>query len=444
MAFLTISLSWFKLFRSQKKLLIFYKSALLEIGIFLIAAVAFDYLFASNERFFFVSPHPFWVLVLFITIQYGTNEGLLAAFCSTIALFSGKIPPQTVLQDHFEYIVFLIKNPILWCVSSVFIGEARMRQIHERDDLRLNIVKIEERDKVISQTYEGLKKAKEQIEVTLASEMISTIKAYRKLQNLSHSPREEVLQNLDTVINSMLQPKKFSIFEFSNQNLNLVKSIGWEQTDTFAKTFDKSHALNIEMKKNESTISVINPQQREILTNEGICATPIYDPDSLKSVGMIKIEDAPLNFLKPTTFELLNLLSPWVGNIYMKNTYKMLDDKGQLEPQEFKEKNFILQLAHQFNFSLSDIVISSLDQQYFEKKHAKLLEYIQKFLKKRRLSFATEIGDNRLFFTIPINLSQAYQLKSEIEEILDVEGLLSPQLQIEAISLYEKSDALDA
>src|SRR5688500_1753250 len=59
-------------------------SAIVETVAFLGIAVLLDYFYFSGNRFWSLEPHPFWLLVALVSVQYGTNEGVFAAAASSI------------------------------------------------------------------------------------------------------------------------------------------------------------------------------------------------------------------------------------------------------------------------------------------------------------------------------------------------------------------------
>ena len=59
------------------------QSALVEIAIFFIVALAIDFLFLDFGRYTSLQPHPFGLIVLLCAVQYGTGEALLAALCAS-------------------------------------------------------------------------------------------------------------------------------------------------------------------------------------------------------------------------------------------------------------------------------------------------------------------------------------------------------------------------
>jgi hypothetical protein len=145
--------------------------AFLEIVLFLAFALAIDWLFLDGTRFRSMSLHPFWILVLLVTVQYGTNAGLFAAIASTAALLAGNVPIQPAFQDRFQWLFEIMRLPLLWCLTAVTLGELRMRQIRERERLRGQVAEASRRDKILTDGYKRLNALKEALETRVAGQL---------------------------------------------------------------------------------------------------------------------------------------------------------------------------------------------------------------------------------------------------------------------------------
>ncbi len=107
-------------------------SAIIETIIFLGILLFFDYILGEGKHYTDVSPHPFWIIVLVISVQYGTAEGVIAVFLCTVALYAGYIPEIKFNESLFDYRVRLALTPTLWLIASVVLGEMRMRIDYDR------------------------------------------------------------------------------------------------------------------------------------------------------------------------------------------------------------------------------------------------------------------------------------------------------------------------
>src|SRR4051812_43219901 len=109
--------------------------SVIETGLFLAVGLSIDSAFLDGNRFQAAALHPFWIIILLTTVQYGTNAGVFATVASTIALLTGNLPEQQVSMDKYTWFSEVSRLPLLWFLTSVILGELRVRQIKERDDL---------------------------------------------------------------------------------------------------------------------------------------------------------------------------------------------------------------------------------------------------------------------------------------------------------------------
>lgn len=83
-----------------------------------------------------LSPHPFWIPVLLVSLQYGTVSGFLAAAVAIVlSLFAG-LPEQDIGENLFAYFLRVFGQPILWIAVALLVGQFRMRQLGAKQELR--------------------------------------------------------------------------------------------------------------------------------------------------------------------------------------------------------------------------------------------------------------------------------------------------------------------
>lgn len=84
-----------------------------------------------------LSPHPFWIPVLLVSLQYGTISGFIAAAAAIgLSLFAG-FPEQDIGENLFVYFVRVFGQPILWISVALLVGQFRMRQLGAKQELRI-------------------------------------------------------------------------------------------------------------------------------------------------------------------------------------------------------------------------------------------------------------------------------------------------------------------
>lgn len=290
-------------------------SALIEIAAFFIILTLGALLFGKPLNYIQVTPHPYWIVVILISAQYGTVEGLLAAFVASIFYFLGTFPERNILQDRSEYFYLLAKTPILWFVSAVILGELRMKHIRETAELQKKADEAKEQEKKIAESYSALKKIKERLEMRVASEMQTTLAMITTFKRLEERGKEGVIQGAFELTKTLIAPEKFSIYLLEDGELKKVAAEDWEKSDHYAHQFNTESPLFNEIVRKRNMVSY-STSNLEILGKEGVVAVPIIDPSTKEVFGMIKVEQIPFLRLRTSVIESLKTIGEWVGKAY--------------------------------------------------------------------------------------------------------------------------------
>lgn len=293
-------------------------SALFEITAFFIILSFVGLLFKLPINYYDVNPHPYWALVVLMAVQYGTREGLLAAFLSTVILLLGPLPVRNILQDKSTYFLLLAKTPLLWFVTAVILGELRLRQFNLSEKLRSIARESYEREKKVADSYSALKKLKERLEIHVASEMQTTLQvvtAFKELEEHSEQGEQGVIKGAIELTKTLVAPEKFSIFLLENGVLQCQAINGWSQKDNFKDHFEPDSPLYHSVIDERKTVSLYTSDPK-ILGSEGVLAVPIQSASEKRAFGMIKVEEIPVTRLNTSTIETLHLIGEWIGKSY--------------------------------------------------------------------------------------------------------------------------------
>lgn len=282
--------------------------ALAEIILLLGTALLIDWLFFDGTRFRSLLLHPFWIPVLLVTVQYGTNAGLISAVAATFALLAGNLPPQAIFQDRFAWLFGIVRLPLLWFVAAVVLGELRTRQIREREALREQLGEVSRRENVLAEAYKRLSAAKEALETRVAGQLRTSLSLYEAAKGIEKLDPSEVLLGVSKLIRSVMNPEKFSLYLLRNNALELALAEGWTSTDRYPRLYRPGSRIFREMVGRQRVLSVANPDDELVLAGEGLIAAPLIVPDTGRVIGILKIEKLgflDLNFNNVQTFQLL-------------------------------------------------------------------------------------------------------------------------------------------
>lgn len=349
------------------------RSALTEIAVYLTALLALDWWGFSGDRFWTVSPHPFWPIVLLLAIQYGTSEALLAAGCATAALLAGNIPPQSIDQDVYTYLFAIVKNPFLWTLAALVLGEIRMRHVRERRELEDSAARLEARGKELAAAYERLKVIKENLESRIATQLRTAVTMYQATRTLERQDPSEVLLGVVDTVRSIMNPIKCSLYLLREDTLEISVGHGWEPGDSHIRVFRPTSTLFREVIGNQRVLCAVNRDDEMILSTEGVLAGPLVDTETGSVLGMLKIEKLGFLDLHFSNIQTFKILCEWIADSYL-NAQRFETASGdnvyqpgtQVLTYSFfeRQKEFLKRLAVGVGFDVSLIVvrIDNLDE----------------------------------------------------------------------------------
>lgn len=288
------------------------RSAFFEALAFLTAAVLLNLLLGDGQRFISVNPHPFWIILLLVIVQYGQREAVFTALLATAFLLVGNMPEQSLTETMYDYYFRLFLQPLLWIVMALLLGSIRARQLHEREDLFESLWKSEQAAHILSDSYLSLKKANERLELRLAEERRSVLTVYRMTKTMSETKRS-FAEQVEGLMETALHPKKFSLFLYGDNALTLEKSFGWKANDPYARRFNEKSPLLRDLLKNNRVLCVCDEEQAGFLEREGIMAGPLYDEETGSLLGLLKIEEMDFIDFSANDLETFKIVCAWLA-----------------------------------------------------------------------------------------------------------------------------------
>jgi polysaccharide biosynthesis protein PelD len=375
---------------NMKKTLLGVKvSAIIEILIYLSAVCICSHIWGNGDRFINITPHPFWLILILIVIQYDLPETIVCILLMIIFLYAGNIPPQKFLVNTFDYYFSLSLRPILWLGVGILIDGIRKRRTKQASEFEKIIDDLNIKLETISKSYNTLQTKNENLEAKLASELNSSIKIYNAAKKLEQLDKINYMQIMEDVILAVLPANKFSIYLYDNdKGLSLSYASRWAKEDKYAKNFSSSSTLYNAIVIEKRTLFIARKRDEKILTNQGVLAGPLYDKNSGEILGMLKYENIDFNEIVSKKIELFKLLCQWLGSAYyniltvenakensMVNRDNMLYSNNFLQYQV----EFLTKLAKRTKFSLSSLSIKIAN-----------INSLNNFLKKKAVLFLGE------------------------------------------------------
>lgn len=353
------------------------RSALLEMALFYIVVIGISHVFSDGTRFVHVTPHPFWVIMLLILLQYGANEALVCAVFSSIVLYAWNMPEQLITETMYDYLLRITMEPFLWIATAIVTGGIRTRQILRYKEMKEDLEVAERGIDTITDAYSKVKALNESMETRLAGELSSSINTYKAARALESLNQQDILPAVENVISATLSPKKFSVFSFSDHGFDTSSTYGWVSGDPYASHFPPEHKLYQVIIGGQRIVCAINKEDARILTGEGLLAGPLINNTTGEVFGMLKIEELSFGDLSIHTVETFRVLCEWIGVAYGRaGTYTKVKESSVINQESNlfsfsffqQQKEFLTALARRVGFDFSMITVKLANAETLKKE----------------------------------------------------------------------------
>jgi len=288
-------------------------SALAEMGLLFALLLGVDAVFFGGTRFAGIEPHPFWIPVLLIAAQYGTGEGLIAALGASLALWLGVPAPVEAGQDRLDIAFAMAFQPALWLAAALIIGELSARRLARERRALTALSEAEDEIDALSEALDSEAQTRRRLEERVAGQLATVTGVYRAARELDGETPGEVLLGVTDLMRAVFAAEKFSVFLLNGETLEATHSEGWRSEDPYRRRLTREDPLFLAAIAREDALCVAYPDHQPILAGEGLAAVPIFDPESGRRFGLIKIERMPLADLTLASVQSLSAIGRWVG-----------------------------------------------------------------------------------------------------------------------------------
>ncbi len=267
------------------------RNALIELAIFFAIIVGLEFGLDTLPDLNELEPHPFWLPVLLLSLQYGTVSGLLAAAVSILFTAFMGWPEQDIGENHFSYLIRIWAEPILWIAAALLLGQFRMRQIAERRELHRNVHELRAQRTAIAAYSENLRERCERLERQIAGRRDPAGKALLNALSILATTDPELFQlRFGTALEVLLGPGQYSIFALRGDALVLAASHGWREKDLRQRKFAVDDPLALQLLDKLRGVTVLEAADEQLLAGQGLAAVPVRSNDGSRVLGFLKVE----------------------------------------------------------------------------------------------------------------------------------------------------------
>jgi hypothetical protein len=286
------------------------RNAVVEILVLLALPAALDYWVPAFPSLAEMHPHPFWLPVLLLSLQYGSVSGLLAAGVAIALSALLGWPEQEVGENHFNYLLRIWAQPVLWLVAALVLGQFRMRQIEEKQELRRHLGELSSQRTAIADYAGNLRERCEALERQLAvriePEARALLLALAALRNREADGRQAALRRALELSFGACQA---SLAVKEADGLRVVVRHGWQAGAPWSERIGAGHALHQAIAVEGRPVTVMVPGEEIDLGGEGLAAVPIYSSLGDRVLGMLKLESAPSEEIEASTLDRLAVIA---------------------------------------------------------------------------------------------------------------------------------------
>jgi len=355
-------------------------SALIEVVAFLLVINICSYYFGLGNRYIDIYPHPYWIILLVVVIQYDLKETIICVILMILFLYVGNMPIKKLTDTSFYYYMQLSIRPVLWLATAVVMDALRKKRMKITTELVELIKDSDEKLEVVSRSYNLLQKKNKNLELRLAGELNSAVKIYnaaRKLENLNASNYMDIMEK---VVLSVMNPVQFSIYTLDNNGLSRKYAYNRDKDSHYRNHFSNDSKLYRSIVVLKKKLSIVRSEDELILKGQGMLAGPLIDIGSGEVMGMIKFEKIDFEELDSKNIELFSILCEWLGSAY-RNVIRM----------DSAESNSVI------NF---DTMLYSVD--FFSRQ----VFFLTKLAKRSKIDFTS----------ITINIANREEISSDIKK----------------------------
>lgn len=283
--------------------------ALFELAVFLFIALA-EWLWEPFPDLNRLNPHPYWIPVLLLSLQYGTVSGLLAAAIAIAgSVLIGVVEPE-IGESYFAFLVRTWSQPVLWLVVALLVGAFRMRQIEYRDDLEAEVADLRARSLALVDHADNLKGRCDLLERRLAADSgPQTDRLLDAFGMLAEARGDGWGAALDSALDIVVPGAQASVFAVKGEDLALVHAHRWAEGAKWRREMRGAEPLAQAVLGEARALTILSAIDERMLAGEGLFAVPVIDPNGGAVVGLLKIETIGAKYIEAALTPRLAVLA---------------------------------------------------------------------------------------------------------------------------------------
>ena len=189
------------------------RAGVVELVVLFAILMIIERLLLSPGEFAKLQPHPYWLPVILLSLQYGTADGVLAAAVAIVAGIIIGSPTQGVGEEYYRYLIRVWAVPIAWITTAIIIGEIRARQRSQFVELNRDLWKAREQSGDITKHCYRLEEKIQRLEREFATVEANSLDSLTAaLEDLAHGDANEWRSALIRVHRGLMGTGSISLY----------------------------------------------------------------------------------------------------------------------------------------------------------------------------------------------------------------------------------------
>ena len=292
-------------------------SSTIETVIFLAAVLIVNHLLHADDRAYLgTEPHPFWAIIILISIRYPFRESILAAVIAACT-YSYFVLFPAAGTFHFSAISLYgdFKEPLLFLIVAGVISGYTQHLTERTGVLRRLLGERQTEVTVLRDANKASSEALRQLEARIAGESTSVLNLFEELARTKQMDSAGIKSDLVNVLETYAQAEVVTYYEVDRGHL---QELFTSRTGSEVATTNLSADILLSEALRSTDVAhlgqFLTESDLEGYTGLSLLAGALRDVDGI-ALGVVSIERMPFVEYNPYTFKMFETIVKWWGSI---------------------------------------------------------------------------------------------------------------------------------
>lgn len=289
-----------------------------EAGFLFLVLMIIEWIIPGAASLAQIAPHPFWVPVILLSVQYGSRTGLVVAAVATGLSWLAGWLPQTSQEDFYTYSLRVCREPALWIGAALIIGGLRNRQIDERLALEERLLITERQRDTIAGFCSELQEGLTIQERRAATAWVGSIEAGLLSLERLRAAREtaQMLALLQAAVVEWLGRASWTLYPLSGSELRPAHTSEDSPGTTQAAALVRTAMIYAVACHRPRVLSIFDEADAALLDGVGVFACPVRPIEGGPYYGLLVVETVPVDRLVPSTARAVLAIASALGEAF--------------------------------------------------------------------------------------------------------------------------------